>query len=179
MCAGKEDKDQVLAETRDSLAWMFGDIWKARMAKANVGAMILTILALECFGIRRKGETEKGKYRSEGCFNDFVNRYLCKKEINTGYNKLKNEPFAYGDLRSLLVHFYSKKGYEFTEDCPEEHLTMKQGRLQIDVDWFIYDSWRAIENYLTVLESDPAAYDLFKKAYNDIPLLREGEKGKT
>jgi len=169
-------KDQVLARTRDSLKWIFNDICYARHAKANIGTMILSVLALENFALRRENAIEKHQAKTEP-FESFVKEYL--QPINEKYSRFhKRDP--YGDLRSILVHYYSKVGFEFI-DNPIDHLDERKGYLLLNVKVFSDDVETAINNYLEDLEEseeNSEVYTKFKEAYETYPLLAEGVKGK-
>ena len=183
MCPDSEEhrnltKDQIISKTRESLAWMFNDIRICRACeeKANVGAMILTILALDCFAARRRGLTRDSITRDAGrkAFNRFADKYL--RGINEQYKEFtKQEPYEY--LRNYLIHGYCKDGYIFITN-PKKHLHVENGYVLIDVQSFSKDSRTAIDKYLDNLEKDKEDFGKFKKAYIKHPLLGPDEKGK-
>ena len=118
MCLDSEDDgnltdEEILENTEESLDWMFSDIERAYKKKANVGSIVLTVLALDCFAARRRGHTGKCHPQAGRAFNDFVEDYLLK--VNDEYSRLLQYK-SYGNLRSALVHRYAKTGFVFERD---------------------------------------------------------------
>lgn len=170
--------EEILARTRESVGWMFADIETARIGTANVAAVILSVLAMDCFAARRRGYTvtavQQGDANCNAAFNSFVTDYLRK--VDKRYKHFGGRQ-PYKKLRNLLVHGYSKEGFEFTDDI-QEHLQVKEGYLQLHVESFVHDVKTAIMNYIKCLEEGGEDFRKFKSAYEVHPLIGLHEKGK-
>ncbi len=185
-------KAEILVRTRESLNWMFDDIQYAYESDANVGATILIILALDCFAGRKRGrivgeahETivisrinkTKKRFNNKKAFNDFIQKYLI--QVNRDYsqfsaNRIK-ERDPYRDLRNMLIHAYSKKGYIIERD-PKQHLSKRNSRLVLDIETFAKDARAAIEIFLDELEKgDEEIFAPYRKAYAACPLIGPSE----
>jgi hypothetical protein len=133
------------------LGWMVGDAKKAAANEAFVGALILGVCALDVLG----GLYAGSEVTDPDTFKKFIKKYLPNQDVYI-------QSGVYKHMRNFLVHGYSTRGFQYTDEFPAKHLTKEKGKLWIHVDTFVWEVETAARTYLDDLEASDSLWTHFK-----------------
>jgi hypothetical protein len=159
-CPPELNDDFKAKITKTLLGWMVGDAKKAAANEAYVGALILGVCALDVLGGLYTGV----EVTTPDTFKKFIKKYLPNEEVYVGGG-------VYRHMRNFLVHGYSTKGFQYTDEFPAKHLTREKGKLWIHVDSFVWEVETAARKYLDDLQTNDTLWKHFRDRWEYAPLL--------